>query len=101
MCGITGILNFRGQPVDREQLREVTDRLAHRGPDGSDQHIDGAIGLGRRFQTDIVQLFQDECVDQVAAPRLVEGSRDSRHGRPISWLQRPMVRHRRPDRGER
>lgn len=48
MCGITGILNFRGRPVDREQLREMTDRLAHRGPDGSEQHVDSVIGLGHR-----------------------------------------------------
>jgi asparagine synthase (glutamine-hydrolysing) len=48
MCGIAGLLNLDGRPVDRELLTTLTDRLAHRGPDGRDQYVDNAAGLGHR-----------------------------------------------------
>ena len=48
MCGIAGMLNFHGRPIERPLLQELTDRLAHRGPDGSQLHIDGAAALGHR-----------------------------------------------------
>jgi len=34
MCGILGIVERRGGPVEREQLRAMTEALSHRGPDG-------------------------------------------------------------------
>src|SRR3989449_4118420 len=34
MCGIAGIVGFQGRPVDLDLLQEMTDRQAHRGPDG-------------------------------------------------------------------
>jgi asparagine synthase (glutamine-hydrolysing) len=34
MCGIAGIVATRGDAVDPTMLQEMTDRLAHRGPDG-------------------------------------------------------------------
>jgi asparagine synthase (glutamine-hydrolysing) len=33
MCGIAGIIDFRGGAVDPAQLREMSDTIAHRGPD--------------------------------------------------------------------
>ena len=33
MCGIAGIIDFSGRPVDRETLRHMQAALAHRGPD--------------------------------------------------------------------
>lgn len=48
MCGIAGILEFGNQPVDVAELERLTQRLAHRGPDGGDVHVDGAVGLGHR-----------------------------------------------------
>jgi asparagine synthase (glutamine-hydrolysing) len=47
MCGIAGILNFRGK-VDPVVLDHFTDSLAHRGPDGRGIFIDNSIGLGHR-----------------------------------------------------
>jgi asparagine synthase (glutamine-hydrolysing) len=35
MCGIAGIVNFRGQPVEPAEIEQLTDRIAHRGPDGA------------------------------------------------------------------
>jgi asparagine synthase (glutamine-hydrolysing) len=48
MCGITGILNFNQQPVCRSTLKVMTDVIAHRGPDGEGQYVDGFLGFGHR-----------------------------------------------------
>lgn len=49
MCGIAGKLNLDGQtPVDPGLIQRMTDIIAHRGPDGSGQHVSGSIGLGHR-----------------------------------------------------
>lgn len=48
MCGIAGIVHLDGAPVSPPDLRRMTDVLAHRGPDGEGQYIDGGIGLGHR-----------------------------------------------------
>src|SRR2546428_7694114 len=34
MCGIAGIVSFQDRPVDLDLLQKMTDRQAHRGPDG-------------------------------------------------------------------
>jgi asparagine synthase (glutamine-hydrolysing) len=48
MCGITGLINIDGAPVSPVILKRMTDAIAHRGPDGEGQWIDGNIGLGHR-----------------------------------------------------
>ena len=48
MCGITGIFNLNGQPVSPVILRQMTDALAHRGPDGEGFYTDSFLGLGHR-----------------------------------------------------
>lgn len=48
MCGITGIWDLSGRPVDSADLARMTDALVHRGPDDHGQWIDGPIGLGHR-----------------------------------------------------
>jgi asparagine synthase (glutamine-hydrolysing) len=49
MCGIAGIMDSTGRrPTDTELLRRMTDRIAHRGPDGSGFHVAPGIGLGHR-----------------------------------------------------
>ncbi len=49
MCGLSGKLNFdRHQPVDPALLRQMTDLLAHRGPDGRGEYLFGPIALGHR-----------------------------------------------------
>ncbi|TNE38078.1 MAG: amidotransferase 1, exosortase A system-associated [Alphaproteobacteria bacterium] len=49
MCGLTAIFNSQNAgPIDEALLQAMTDRLAHRGPDGSDRHIGPGIGLGHR-----------------------------------------------------
>jgi len=48
MCGIAGILNVDGRPIEGPQIRAMTCALAHRGPDGEGIHVDGPLGLGHR-----------------------------------------------------
>jgi asparagine synthase (glutamine-hydrolysing) len=50
MCGIGGIVNFRGNAVEPLQISHLMDRLAHRGPDGAGTWFseDRAVALGHR-----------------------------------------------------
>jgi asparagine synthase (glutamine-hydrolysing) len=49
MCGIAGIAHpGAARPVNAELLRAMTDRLVHRGPDGSGVHVEPGVGLGHR-----------------------------------------------------
>jgi asparagine synthase (glutamine-hydrolysing) len=48
MCGITGLINIDGTPVSSVILKRMTDAIAHRGPDGEGQWIEGNVGLGHR-----------------------------------------------------
>lgn len=49
MSGIAGIFNRDGRPVERALLGRMTDAIAHRGPDGAHQWIDGAVGFGHQM----------------------------------------------------
>lgn len=49
MCGISGIVDLKEKrAIDRDLLRRMNDRLAHRGPDGSGYHFEPGIGFGHR-----------------------------------------------------
>lgn len=48
MCGIAGIFNLDGSPVDPAVLRRMADQIAHRGPDGEGFYIDSFLGLAHR-----------------------------------------------------
>ena len=48
MCGITGIFNINGTSVSQSVLKKMTDRIAHRGPDGEGTFVEENIGLGHR-----------------------------------------------------
>ena len=48
MCGICGIHDRSGRPVDRATIERMTASLVHRGPDGKGLLIDGEVGLGHR-----------------------------------------------------
>ncbi len=45
MCGIVGIINRDGLPVERAVLADMADALRHRGPDGEGSFISGSVGL--------------------------------------------------------
>ncbi|HVV04555.1 MAG TPA: hypothetical protein VHC96_10060 [Puia sp.] len=50
MCGIAGILSHDPANISRQRLKEMTDAIAHRGPDGEGFWINpsGEVGLGHR-----------------------------------------------------
>src|SRR5688572_1607827 len=48
MCGIVGVLNEDGEPIDPRAISAMTAALAHRGPDGEGTFIDGPFGMGHR-----------------------------------------------------
>ncbi|MEI8109579.1 MAG: asparagine synthase (glutamine-hydrolyzing) [Chitinophagia bacterium] len=48
MCGITGIYKLNKQPVSQQEVKLLTNALAHRGPDGEGVYVDDNLGLGHR-----------------------------------------------------
>lgn len=48
MCGIAGIVNFDGRPVETAALARMHQTMAHRGPDGEGIYCSGAVGLAHR-----------------------------------------------------
>ena len=49
MCGITGIVDLRGErPPEESLLRAMNGLLNHRGPDGDGFHFEPGVGLGHR-----------------------------------------------------
>lgn len=48
MCGIAGYINLDGAPVSPVILQQMTDAIAHRGPDGEGQWTEDNIALGHR-----------------------------------------------------
>ena len=48
MCGIAGVVDTRGRPVEEALVRRLSEALRHRGPDDEGYHIDGPMALGQR-----------------------------------------------------
>jgi len=48
MCGIAGYLRLDGAPAQPQLLREMEQRLAHRGPDGAGILAEGPLGFAHR-----------------------------------------------------
>jgi asparagine synthase (glutamine-hydrolysing) len=48
VCGICGILGFRGDTAAKPDIQTLTAALTHRGPDGEGMWLDGSAGLGHR-----------------------------------------------------
>lgn len=48
MCGVAGFINFNNEPASPVLLQKMTDSIAHRGPDGEGQWIEGAVAIGHR-----------------------------------------------------
>ncbi len=47
MCGIAGYVSNREKPT-KKILKSMTDRIAHRGPDGEGFYLDDKVALGHR-----------------------------------------------------
>jgi asparagine synthase (glutamine-hydrolysing) len=48
MCGICGIFDLTGNPINRETLAAMNFVIRHRGPDGDGQLVDREVGLAHR-----------------------------------------------------
>lgn len=49
MCGIAGLFDIKGsRPYETRLLEEMTDVIAHRGPDGAGMHLAPGVALGHR-----------------------------------------------------
>ena len=48
MCGICGIFDLNGEPINRELLGRMNSTIRHRGPDGDGELVDREAGLGHR-----------------------------------------------------
>src|SRR5919201_6124676 len=66
MCGIAGIWNRGGRPVDPLMLERMTAVLRHRGPDGAGSYVQGEIGLAHR-RLSILDLT-DEAAQPMGTP---------------------------------
>lgn len=59
MCGIAGIFYLDSEmQVDKMRLKQMTDIIAHRGPDAEGQFIKRNVGLGHR-RLSIIDLSED------------------------------------------
>jgi asparagine synthase (glutamine-hydrolysing) len=47
MCGICGIVDLGGTPIDRDLVRRMADVIAHRGPDGEGFYFNRGAGAPR------------------------------------------------------
>ena len=45
MCGILGIYNLNGVPIDKNSLVEMGNQINHRGPDGEGDFVESNLGL--------------------------------------------------------
>lgn len=48
MCGILGVYNLTGEQVSLAYVKQMSDKIAHRGPDGEGVWIDGNIALAHK-----------------------------------------------------
>jgi asparagine synthase (glutamine-hydrolysing) len=48
MCGIVGIFNLNLDTVQRSVLKSMTEKIAHRGPDGKGYFVSNNIGLAHK-----------------------------------------------------
>jgi asparagine synthase (glutamine-hydrolysing) len=46
MCGISGIFNFSGEPVQASRIESMNKLIHHRGPDGSGVYTEANLGIG-------------------------------------------------------
>jgi asparagine synthase (glutamine-hydrolysing) len=56
MCGIVGILNFKGEKVSPELLQQMVGIISHGGPDASGVYTAGPVGFGHA-RLSIIDLF--------------------------------------------
>ena len=56
MCGIFGVADWRGGPLDVGALAKATNLLRHRGPDGGAHWTDRGVFFGHRRHSTLGQV---------------------------------------------
>jgi asparagine synthase (glutamine-hydrolysing) len=66
MCGIVGVYNLDGEPVDVYELKRMRDALHTRGPDGQGIWDNGVVGFGHRRLSiiDLTALGHQPMIDE-------------------------------------
>ena len=79
MSGIVGSYNLNGKPAEPTMIRRMTDRLAHRGPDGLTCWLDGLVSLGHAMlQTTPESLFERQPLCEGSLCLTLDGRIDNR-----------------------
>ena len=79
MSGIVGSYNLNGKPAEPLVIRHMTDRLAHRGPDGQTSWLDGPVSLGHAMlQTTPESLFERQPLHEGSLCLTLDGRIDNR-----------------------
>ena len=48
MCGVSGIVNKAGRPIELVEIKKINDLISHRGPDGEGFYFHSCLALGHR-----------------------------------------------------
>jgi asparagine synthase (glutamine-hydrolysing) len=89
MCGIVGIVDFRGREIDAALLRRMAQSLSHRGPDGMASGVTRCgpltVGLGH---TRLKVIDTSDLADQpmAARPRLQGGGNAAADPNTRCWI---------------
>ena len=79
MSGIVGSCNLNGKPAEPLAIRRMTDRLAHRGPDGLTSWFEGPVSLGHAMlQTTPESLFERQPLYEGSLCLTMDGRIDNR-----------------------
>jgi len=74
MCGIAGVLDLGGRPIDRSLLPAMLARIAHRGPDGGGWIEDDGAAIREGFPDSAIPVsFRNLPVARPDSPRVALG----------------------------
>lgn len=71
MSGIFGIVCFDGRAIDLTDLRRMSEKMAHRGPDGSDILLDKNVGFGQLMLCSTKESLNEQLPYQDSASGLL------------------------------
>jgi len=71
MSGIFGIISFDGRAIDLTDLRRMSEKMAHRGPDGSDVLLDKNVGFGQLMLCSTKESLNEQLPYQDSASGLL------------------------------
>lgn len=71
MSGIFGIISFNGRAIDLTDLRRMSEKIAHRGPDGSDILLDKNVGFGQLMLCSTKESLNEQLPYQDSASGLL------------------------------